>query len=172
MFFFKFNFRLIEIINNKARHNLIDAKCRWRSDRLDGAGSFWEPLGQMQVMQIRQGETPKHQEAITHEVCCLSCQWMNERVQSRQVLYLYDAISSQGTDKVWVRWGTLLKAKPWISFTDLSRTYLRWDSSDWTCLFQSLLYLMNRIRTCSWLNLLLTGIVHPHTPHLTWLSWA
>ena len=33
----------IEIINNKARHNLIDAKCRWRSERLDGAGSFWEP---------------------------------------------------------------------------------------------------------------------------------
>ena len=22
----------IEIINNKARHNLLDAKCRWRSD--------------------------------------------------------------------------------------------------------------------------------------------
>ena len=42
----------IEIINNKARHNLIDAKCRWRSDWLDGAGSFWEPLGQVQVMQI------------------------------------------------------------------------------------------------------------------------
>ena len=26
---------LIEIMNNKARHNLIDAKCRWHSDRLD-----------------------------------------------------------------------------------------------------------------------------------------
>ena len=37
---------LIEIINNKSRHNLIDAKCRWRSDWLDGAGSLREPLGQ------------------------------------------------------------------------------------------------------------------------------
>ena len=26
----------IEIVNNKARHNLIDAKCRWHSDWLDG----------------------------------------------------------------------------------------------------------------------------------------
>ena len=30
----------IEIINNKARRNLIDAKCRWRSDWLDGVVSF------------------------------------------------------------------------------------------------------------------------------------
>ena len=37
---------LIEIINNKARHNLIDTKCRCRSDRLDGPASFMEPLGQ------------------------------------------------------------------------------------------------------------------------------
>ena len=37
----------IEIVNHKARHNLMD-----RSDQLDGAGSFWEPLGQTQVMQI------------------------------------------------------------------------------------------------------------------------
>ena len=44
----------IEIINNKARHNLINAKCRWCSDWLDGTGSF-EPLGQTKVMQIRQG---------------------------------------------------------------------------------------------------------------------
>ena len=44
-------------MNNKARHNLIDAKCRWRSDRLDGAVSFWELLGQTQVMQIRERET-------------------------------------------------------------------------------------------------------------------
>ena len=50
----------IEMINNKARHNLINAKCRWLSDRLDGAGSFREPLGQMKVMQIRQGETLNH----------------------------------------------------------------------------------------------------------------
>ena len=47
----------IEIINNKARHNLIDAKCRWRSNGLDGNGSFREPLGQMKVMQIRKRET-------------------------------------------------------------------------------------------------------------------
>ena len=47
----------IEIINNKARHNQIDAKCRWHFDRLDGAGSFREPLGQTKVMQIRQGDT-------------------------------------------------------------------------------------------------------------------
>ena len=45
----------IEIISNKARHNLINAKCRWRSDRLDGAGSFLELLGHTQVMQICQG---------------------------------------------------------------------------------------------------------------------
>ena len=30
----------IEIINNKARHNLMDAKCRWRSDWLDGGMSL------------------------------------------------------------------------------------------------------------------------------------
>ena len=40
----------IEIINNKARHNLIDAKFRRRSDRLDGAGSFWEPFGETKVI--------------------------------------------------------------------------------------------------------------------------
>ena len=64
----------IEIIKNKARHNLVDAKCRWRSDRLDGAGNFREPLGQTKVMQVRQGETLNHQGAITHEVCCLAAQ--------------------------------------------------------------------------------------------------
>ena len=58
-------FRIIEIINNKARHNLINAKCRWCSNRLDGAGSFWEPLGQTKVMKIRQRETQNHQGAIT-----------------------------------------------------------------------------------------------------------
>ena len=47
---------IIEMINNRARHNLIDAKCRWRSDQLDGAASFKEPLGQTKVMQIRQRE--------------------------------------------------------------------------------------------------------------------
>ena len=41
----------------------MDAKCRWRSDWLDGAVSFREPLGQMKVMQIRQGETLNHQGA-------------------------------------------------------------------------------------------------------------
>ena len=60
---------LIEIMNNKARHNLIDAKCRWRSDRLDGPVSFREMLGQTKVIQIRQEETLNHQGAITHEVC-------------------------------------------------------------------------------------------------------
>ena len=53
----------------------MDAKCRWHSDRLDGAGSFREPLGQTKVMQIRQGETLNHQGAITHEVCCLAAQY-------------------------------------------------------------------------------------------------
>ena len=64
----------IEIINNKARHNLMDAKCRWRSDRLDGTVSFKELFGQTKVMQIHQGETLNHQGAITHEVCCLAAQ--------------------------------------------------------------------------------------------------
>ena len=68
---------VIEIINNKARHNLINAKCRWRSDQLDGAGSFREPLGQTKVMQIRQ-ETQNHQGVIIHEICCLSRQLFNQ----------------------------------------------------------------------------------------------
>ena len=55
----------IEIINNKARHNLIDAKCRWRSDRQDSAGSFREPLGPTKAMQIRQMETQNHQYSCT-----------------------------------------------------------------------------------------------------------
>ena len=41
----------------------------------DGDGSFWELLGQMKVMQIRQRETLNHQGAITHEVCCLAAQY-------------------------------------------------------------------------------------------------
>jgi hypothetical protein len=69
------NIPAIEIINNKARHNLIDAKCRWRSDQLDGARSFWELLGQTKLIQIRQGETQNHQGAITHEVCCSAAQF-------------------------------------------------------------------------------------------------
>ena len=60
----------IEIINNKARHNLMDAKCRWRSDQLDGAVSFREPLGQTKVMQIRQGETLNNQGAFSQKFCC------------------------------------------------------------------------------------------------------
>ena len=35
---------IIEIIHNKARHKLIDAKCRWRSDQLDDTeflGTAW-----------------------------------------------------------------------------------------------------------------------------------
>ena len=64
----------IEIINNKARHNLINTKCRWRSDRLDGAGSFRELLNQTKVMQICQRETQNHQGVITHEICCLAAQ--------------------------------------------------------------------------------------------------
>ena len=55
-------------MNNKARHNLINAKCRWHSDWLDVTGSFRELLGQTKVMQIRQRETQNHQGAITHDV--------------------------------------------------------------------------------------------------------
>ena len=61
-------------MSNKARHNLIDAKCRLRSERLELAVSFRELLGQTKVMQIRQRETQNHQRAITHEVCCLAAQ--------------------------------------------------------------------------------------------------
>jgi len=68
------NLEHIKMINNKARHNLLDEKCRWRSHRLDGAVSFWKPLGQTKVIQIRQGETQNHQGVITHEVCCLAAQ--------------------------------------------------------------------------------------------------
>ena len=64
------------MINNKARHNLMDAKCRWRSDRLDGAVSFRELLGQTKVMPIRQEETLNDQGAITYEVCCLAAQFV------------------------------------------------------------------------------------------------
>ena len=64
----------IEMINNKARHNLMDANCKWRSDWLGGSVSFREPLGQTKVMQIRQGEMLNHQGAIALEVCCLAAQ--------------------------------------------------------------------------------------------------
>ena len=65
---------IIKIINNKARHNLMNAKCRWRSDWLDGAMRFRELLGQKKVIQIRQGETQNHQGVITRKVCCLAAQ--------------------------------------------------------------------------------------------------
>ena len=68
----------IEIVNNKARHNLIDAKWRWRCDRLDGAGSFREPLRQTKVMQIRQRETQIHQWETTHKICFLAAQLKTE----------------------------------------------------------------------------------------------
>ena len=55
----------IKIMINKAMHNLIDTKCRWRFDRLDGAVSLRKPLDQMIMMQICQRETQNHQEAIT-----------------------------------------------------------------------------------------------------------
>ena len=55
------------MVNKKARHNLMDSKCRLCSDRLYGAVSFREPLGQTKVMQIRQWETLNHQGAITHK---------------------------------------------------------------------------------------------------------
>ena len=48
-----------EIINNKAMHNLMDAKRRWHSDWLDGTVSFREPHGQSKGMQIRQRENTK-----------------------------------------------------------------------------------------------------------------
>ena len=71
----------IEIINNKARHNLIDANCRWRSDQIDSAGYFWEPLGHRQGMQIRQRETTNHQGAITHVVYLVSS-WYTLAIRS------------------------------------------------------------------------------------------
>ena len=64
----------VEIINNNAGHHMMDAKCRWCSDRLDGAVSFREPLGQTKVMKIRQGEALSHQGAITHDNCCSAAQ--------------------------------------------------------------------------------------------------
>ena len=57
-----------------------DAKCRWHSDRLDGAVSFRELLGHKRVRQIRQGETLSHQVAITLEVCCSSAQFIDSNI--------------------------------------------------------------------------------------------
>ena len=72
------------MINNKARHYLIDAKCRWRLDQLDGGESFWEPLGQRKVMQIRQRKTQIYQWAITNEICCLSAQLIRHLITPQQ----------------------------------------------------------------------------------------
>ena len=52
----------------------------------DGAVSFWEPLSQTKVMQIRQRETQSHQGAITHEVCCLVAQYQNIAKSNQQTL--------------------------------------------------------------------------------------
>ena len=60
----------IEIINNKARHNLIDPNTiRWRCDRLDDTvvlRCLGTP-GQTKVNGDRQRETP-------HEICCLAAE--------------------------------------------------------------------------------------------------
>ena len=48
---------VIEMINKKARQTQIDAKCRWRSDQLDGAVSYWEPLRQMKSTRGRHKTT-------------------------------------------------------------------------------------------------------------------
>ena len=91
----------IEIINNKARHNLINAKCRWRSDRLDGTGSFREPLGQMKVMQIHQGETLNHQ-GITHKFCCLAAQCSNNDLTEKHgsILVYYCTYSTANLNHI------------------------------------------------------------------------
>ena len=59
--------RLKQYQIQEAWHSFIDAKCRWRSDWLDGTGSNREPLGQRKEMKIHQG-------AITHKICCLAAQ--------------------------------------------------------------------------------------------------
>ena len=109
----------IEIINNKARHNLVNAKCRLGSDRLDGAVSFREPLGQTKVMQICQGETLNHQGAITHEVCCLAAQflkpffgskiWMGFKTNS--VIFFYNFLLA---DKAYI-WHIFGLSEQWPS---------------------------------------------------------
>ena len=60
----------------EAWDNLIDAKCKWRSDRLDDAGSNRELLGQKKVMQI-------HQRTITHEICSLAAQSAESLLRKR-----------------------------------------------------------------------------------------
>ena len=70
----------IEILNIKARNNLINAKCRWHSNRLDGTGSCWELLGRTKVMEIRQRET-------THEIFCLADQNHGQIISFRYLKY-------------------------------------------------------------------------------------
>ena len=71
----------IEIINNKARHNLINAKYRWRFNWLDSAVSFWERLSQTKVMQICQREIQIFQRDTTHENCCLAGQYVVDEAE-------------------------------------------------------------------------------------------
>ena len=72
----------------------------------DGAWSFREPLGQTKVMQIRQEETLTHQEAITHEVCCLAAQLDKTAifVKSFEILELNDCTFAPA-DKEFLRLG-------------------------------------------------------------------
>ena len=51
------------------------------SDRLDGAVSFREPLGQTKVMRIRQS-------AITHEVC-LAAQFLVGILEETMTSYIH-----------------------------------------------------------------------------------
>ena len=55
-------FYSIEIINNKARHNLINVKYHqmvFRSAAGAVVESFWKPLGQTKVMHSRQRDYMK-----------------------------------------------------------------------------------------------------------------
>ena len=67
--------KLLKIVEKQQSQAQSD-ECSWRFDWLDGSLSFREPLGQMKVMQIRQGDT-KPPEGGTHEVCCLAAQLKN-----------------------------------------------------------------------------------------------
>ena len=56
--------KLLKIVEKQQSQAQSD-ECSWRSDWLDGALSFSrEPLAQMKVMQIRQGETQSHQQRV------------------------------------------------------------------------------------------------------------
>ena len=81
----------------------MDAKCRWRSDWLDGAVSFREPLGQTKVMQIRHGETLNHQGPITHEVCCLAAQ-LKENISRNYVHNKFSFVDRKLSENSNVGW--------------------------------------------------------------------